>query len=246
MFRHATHANRCAAGDPRSGAQDLHALRRRLLAGQRPRRRLPAGLPPRHGRCRVARHRHAGSLRRVRPRHYRSRGHAAGGGGIGRRLRGRVGPAHEHLRPQPGGGVRHRGAKAALPAAADQGRREGLLCRHRARRRPRHHQAQDARGARRQPLPRAWAEDLDLDGAGGRARAAAGAHHPGRAGQEADAGIVPVLHRARPASCRGARDRQDGPQGGRTPTSCSSMACRCRSRTASARRGAASSTSCTA
>ena len=63
---------------------------------------------------------------------------------IGRRAVRRLGAAHEHLRAQPGGGVRHRRAEAAHAAAADRGRGQGLLRRHRAERRPRHAQAQDA------------------------------------------------------------------------------------------------------
>ena len=128
---------------------------------------------------------------------------------------GRLGAAHEHLRAQPRGGVRHRGAEAPLPAAADRGQGEGLLCRHRAGRRARHHQAQDPRRARRQRLRRARPEDLDLDGAGGRQDAAAGAHDAARRGEKADRRFVVVLHRARPQVRGGARDRQDGPQGGR-------------------------------
>ena len=45
----------------------------------------------------------------------------------------RLGRAHEHLRAQPGRGVRHRGAEATLPAAAHRRQGEGLLRRHRAR-----------------------------------------------------------------------------------------------------------------
>ena len=41
--------------------------------------------------------------------------------------------------------LRHRGAEAAHAAAADRGRGQGLLRRHRAQRRPRHHQPQDPR-----------------------------------------------------------------------------------------------------
>ena len=60
------------------------------------------------------------------------------------------------------------------------------------------------------------------------------------------AGHDPVLHRSRPQRRRGARDPEDGPQGGRLRTCCSSTGCRCRPPTASARRARASTTSCTA
>ena len=54
------------------------------------------------------------------------------------------------------------------------------------------------RRARRQPLPGARPEDLDLDGAGRRTSAAAGAHHADRGGEEAHRGPHALLHRPRP------------------------------------------------
>ena len=149
------------------------------------------------------------------PRRHRSRHHDAGDRRVGRGLLRRLGRAHEHLRAQSRRGVRHRGAEAALPAAADRRQGEGLLRRHRAQRRPRHHAPQDQARCAGQRLPRARAEDLDLHRPGGRPRAAAGAHHAARGGQEAHRGPLAVLHRARPQVRRGPRDRQDGPQGGR-------------------------------
>src|ERR1700744_2508736 len=41
---------------------------------------------------------------------------------------------------------------------------------------------------------------------------AAGAHDDAGRGKDADAGAEPVLYRFRPPACRGARDREDGPQ----------------------------------
>ena len=105
---------------------------------------------------------------------------------------------------------------------------------------------QDARRAPRQRLRRARPEDLDLHGAGGRARAAARAHHASRGGEETHRGLEPVLHRARPRIRRGARDRQDGPQGGRLQPAVFRRAAGARWRIASARKARASSTSCTA
>ncbi len=105
------------------------------------RRRIPARVPPGAGQGRLARHRHARGVRRRRPRHHRSGADDAGDRRVGRRPVRRLGRAHEHLRSQSGGRVRHRGAEAALPAAADRRQGEGLLRRDRAQRRPRHHAA---------------------------------------------------------------------------------------------------------
>ena len=62
-----------AAGNSRLYFEDLRQVRRRLLAGERPRRRFPARLPPRPRRCRLARYCHSRSLRRIGTRHYRGR-----------------------------------------------------------------------------------------------------------------------------------------------------------------------------
>ena len=137
------------AGDPRGDPQDLRALRRRLLAGARhataASRTISIGAVADGGWLGIAMPEAYGG---VRARHHGSRRHDAGGRRIGRGLLRRLGRAHEHLRAQPGRGVRHRGAEAPLPAAADRRRGEGLLRRHRARRRPRHHRAQDPGRAR--------------------------------------------------------------------------------------------------
>ena len=117
---------------------------------------------------------------------------------VGRRHVGRLGGAHEHLRPQPGRGVRHRGAEAAHAAAADRGPREGLLRRHRAQHRAQHHAAQDPRRARGDRYvvngQKVWistAQVADQD-------PAAGAHHAAEEVASADRGPHPVLHRPRP------------------------------------------------
>ena len=72
----------------------------------------------------------------------------AGHRGIRRRHVGRLRAAHEHLRAQPGGGVRQRRAEAAHAAAADRRQGQGVLRGDRAERRARHAQAQDQGGAR--------------------------------------------------------------------------------------------------
>ena len=141
---------------------------------------------------------HARGVRRRRPRHHRGGDHDADD----RRspapaCRARRRP-HEHLRPAPGGGVRHRGAEAAHAAAADRRAGQGLLRRHRAERRPEHAEAEDARGARGRPLRRQRPEGLDLDRPGRRQDAAAGAHHAARGGAKPTEGLSPVLHRPRP------------------------------------------------
>ena len=161
----------------------------------------------------LARHRHAGGLWRVGARHHGSGDHDADDRPIGCGLLRRLGGAHEHLRAQPRGGVRHRGAEAPLPAAADRRQGEVLLCRHGARRRPRHHAPQDAGREARQRLCHPRAEDLDLDRAGGRPRAAARPHHAARGGEEAHRGSLALLYGARSQVRGGPRHRQDGPQG---------------------------------
>ena len=71
--------------------QDLRPLRRRLLAGEGPRRRLSRMSSTARIAERLARHRHAGGLRRLRARHHRSRRHDAGGRRVGRGVVGRLG-----------------------------------------------------------------------------------------------------------------------------------------------------------
>ena len=160
--------------------QAVRPVRRQVLAEEGQGRRLPRRLLPRHGRCRLARHRHAGGVWRRGPRHHRGGDHDADGGRVGRGPAGRLGDPSQHLRAQPDRGVRHRGAEAAHPARHHQGQGEGLLRRHRARCRPQHHGARHQGRARRQRLRRARQEDLDHDGAGRRQDAADRPHHAAR------------------------------------------------------------------
>ena len=69
---------------------------------------------------------------------------------------------------------------------------------------------------------------------------------PAEAGRTAVGGPEPVLHRPRPALRRRARDREDGPRRRRVERAVHRRAGRCRSTTASARKGAALLRSCTA
>ena len=179
------------------------AVRRQVLAEEGQGRRLPRGLLPGHGRCRLARHRHAGGVWRRGARHHRGRDHDAGRGRIGRGAAGRLGHPSQRLRAQPDRGVRHRGAEEAHPARHHQGQGQGLLRRHRARRRPQHHGARHQGRARRQRLHRARQEDLHHDGVGRRQDAADRPHHAQGQVQAPDRRPVAVLHRLRPLQDRG-------------------------------------------
>jgi hypothetical protein len=146
----------------------------------------------------------------ARPRHHRGGGHDA----ADRRARapavGRLGGAHEHLRPATRWWCSARRAEARMAAAADRRQGQGLLRRHRAQHRPEHHQAQDARRTRGDHYVVHGPEGLDLDRPGGQQDAAAGAHHPCRGEcRRADRRPEPVLHRPRPQrSSRCARSRR--------------------------------------
>ena len=164
----------------------------------------------------------------------------------GRRVQRRLGGAHEHFRAAPGRRVRQRRAEAALSAAADRRQGKSLLRGDRARCRPRHDAAEDAGGARRRRLRDLRPQDLDLDRASRRQDADPDPHDAVRGGAAPVRRDDAVLYRPRPRQGRGARDPQDGPRRGRIRTWCSSTGCGCRRPTASARRDAASSTSCTA
>ena len=143
---------------------------------------LPGRILRRHGRGQLARHRHAGGIWRRRSRHHRGDDPDAGGGRIGRLHVGRIGDPPQHLRPQSGGGVRHRGTEAAHAAAGHRRARQGLLRRHRAECRPQHHADHHPRRAARRPLRDQRHQDLDLHGAGRHEDPAAGAHHAARSG----------------------------------------------------------------
>ncbi len=89
--------------------KNLLAFRRSLLAEEGQGGRLSGRLPPCAGRCRLARHLHPRGVWRLRPRHHRCRDHDAHDLGIRRRHVRRVGRAHERVRAQSGGRVRHQG-----------------------------------------------------------------------------------------------------------------------------------------
>ena len=118
----------------------------------------------------LARHRHAGGVRRRRPRHHRGDDPDAGGGRVRRLHVRRLGHPPEHLRPQPGGRVRHRGAEAPHAAPGDRRPRQGLLRRHRAQCRSQHHADHHARREPRRPLRDQRHQDLDLHRPGRRPR----------------------------------------------------------------------------
>ena len=178
-------------------------------------RRFPARTACGAGRCRLARHRDADRIRRRRARHHRSRHHDAGDRRVGRGDERRLGGPHQYLRAASGRGVRHRRAEAPHAAAADRRPGQGLLRRHRAEHRARHHAAQGARRAPRRPLSPVRPENLDLDRAGRQQDADPRPHHAARRGQAQDRGPEPVLHRPRPQPCVDPRDREDGPPRGR-------------------------------
>ena len=210
MFRHATHANRCAARDPRSGTQDLLALRRRLLACQGSRRRLPARFSPRHGRC--------GWLGIAMPEAYGGSGLGITEAAVMRQAVAESGAAfagasalHMNifgLNPVVVFGTEEQKQRFLPPLIKGDEKACFAVTEPDAGLDTTKLKTRAVRDGN-QP-PRARPEDLDIDGAGGRAGAAAGPHHAARAGQEADAGAVAVLHRAGPASRRGARDRMMG------------------------------------
>ncbi len=195
--------------------KDLRALRRRLLAEEGQGGRLSRRLPPRAGRRRLARHLHSRGIWRLWPRHHRCRDHDADDRRIRRRHVRRLRRAYERVRAQSRGRVRHRGAVPAHAAADHFRRGQILLRRHRAQYRPQHHAAQNPRGAEGRQIRRQRPEGLDLHRAGRQQDPAAGAHHAAGGGEDADPGPEPVLYRFRPQARRGARDREDGPQGRR-------------------------------
>ena len=216
--------------NPRCDLQDLRALRRRLLAGEGPRRRLSRTTstgrwPTTAGSASPCRRRTAAPASASPKRRVMMQAIAESGAG----MLGRVGRAHEHLRPQPGGGVRHRGAEAPLPAAADRRRGEGLLRRHRAQRRPRHHAS-----SRRAPCATAtatsshgqkiWISTAQVaDQVLLLARTT-----PLEEVKKPTEGLTLFYTDARPhATSRCARSTRWAARRS-TPTSCSSTACRCR------------------
>ena len=240
------HIDGGAAGNPRRSVAAVRAVWRRLLARKGHRGWLSARISPGDGRGGLARYRDAPGIWRERARHHRGGGTDAGGCRKRRRVFGRLGDPHEHLRAASGRGFRQRRTKATLFAAVDRRSGKDLFCRDRTRCRSRHHAAQDPRRASRRSLCALGPEDLDLDRASRRENADPGAHDSGRRGCAPVAGNDSVLYRSRPQQGRSARNPQNGSQGGRFRTCYLSMGSKCLSRTASARREGGSITSSTA
>ena len=190
-------------------------FRRRLLAGARPDRDLSRRLLRRHGRRQLAGHRDAGGVWRRRPRHHRGGDPDAGGGRVRRLHVRRIGHPPQHIRPQPGGRVRHRGPEAPHAPPGDHRPRQGLLRRHRAECRAEHHADHHPRRPARRPLRDQWHQDLDVHRPGGEQDTVAGAHHAARSGEASQPRPDAVLHHAGPRACRGAADPQDGAARGR-------------------------------
>ena len=156
----------------------------------------------------------------VGARHHRRCDHDADDFGIGRRHVRRLRRAHERVRAQSRGRVRHQGTVHAHAAADHRRPRQVLLCGDRTKYRAQHHAVENPRGAQGRKIRRQRPEGLDFDGTGRQQDPAAGAHHPAGRGEDADAGPEPVLHGFRQEARRRARDREDGPQARRFNESC--------------------------
>ncbi len=170
--------------------------------------------------------------------------HGAGGRRIGRRNERRQRDPHQHLRPEPRRGLRHRCPEGAHAAAFDRGQGQVLLRRDGTERRPEHDGDHHARRSARRSLPDQRDEDLDVHGAGGEQDPAAGAHHAAGQGQAQDPRHDAVLHRPRQGACRGASDPQDGPSRRRFEHGLLRGHARCRSKTGSARKARVSAPCC--
>ena len=164
----------------------------------------PRRLPPRTGRCRLARHLHPRGIWRLGAWYHRRRDHDADDFGVGCRHVRRLRRAHERVRAQSGGGVRHQGAVPAHAAADHRRPRQVLLRGDRTQYRAQHHAAENPRGAPGRQIHRQRPEGLDFDRAGRQQDFAAGAHHAAGRGEDPDAGPEPVLHRFRQEARRGA------------------------------------------
>ena len=206
----------CAVGqpgiDPRRGRKNLFAFRRCLLAEEGQGGRLPRRFPPRAGGRRLARHLYPRGIWRVGARHHRRRDHDADDFGIGRRHVRRIGRAYERVRAQSRRRVRHQGAVHAHAAADHRRPGQVLLRGDRTQYRAQYHAVENPRGAPGRQVHRQRPEGLDFHGTGRQQDLAAGAHHAAGGGEDADAGLEPVLHGFRQAARHRARDRKDGPQ----------------------------------
>ena len=243
---HDLHVDPGAAGDPRRGGSAVRALRRRLLA-EKGRARAASRTssigrwPRRAGSASPCREEYGGSGLGITEAAVLMQAVAESGAGFS-------GASAIHmnifgLHPVVVFGTEEQKQRFLPPLIA--GDEKTCFRRDRARCRARYDAAEDPRGAPRRPLRLLRPQDLDLDRAGRGKDADPGAHHADRGGRAAVARDDPVLHRSRPQQGRGARDPEDGPQGRRIRTSCSSTGSKCRSRTASARRARGFTTSCT-
>ena len=129
----------------------------------------------------------------------RARRHRGGtddepGGAVAWRHGGLLGHPHEYLRAAAHRGVRHGGTTETLAARPDRGPQQIVLCGHRAGRRARHDKHQDEGGPGGRPLCRRRPQDLDVDGAGRRQGAAAGAHDAAGGLRAADGWPDALLH----------------------------------------------------
>ena len=166
--------------------------------------------------------------------------------GIRRRHVGCFRRAHERVRAQSRGRVRHQGAVHAHAAADHRRPRQILLCGDRTQHRPQHHAVEDPRGAQGRQIHRQRPEGLDFHRPGRQQDPAAGAHHAAGRGEDADAGPEPVLHRFRQEARHRARDREDGPQARRFQRIVLREFRNPGAKIASAKKAAASNISCTA
>ena len=150
------------------------------------------------------------------------------------------------LRHAARGQARLRRTQGGDAAPHRQRRPARVLRRHRTRCGPGHLAHHHLRQARGRPLPRQRPQGVDLQGAGVREDPAAHPDHPVRRGHQEDRRHDAVPHRPRPRPRRHPADQQDGPQRRQLQRAVHRRPRSCRSRTGSARRARASSTSSTA
>ncbi len=207
--------HRRPAQHPRGGAEALRAVRRRLLAGARPQRRISVRFPHVDGRGRLAGHRHARGGRRLGSGDHRGCGDDAGGGRKRRRHDRGIQRPRPGVRSGTGDPVRH-GRTAGANDPADHFRRgEDVFCRDRTQHRARHHQPQDQGREGSGRLQGQRREDLDHQRPCRRPHAADRADHAAGRSQEEDRGADAVLLQARPHRHRAPADPENGaPCGG--------------------------------
>ncbi len=184
---------------PRCGWPCLRRLRRRILAQDRRERNFSRSVCRCVCRGRLARHRHAGGIRRRGPRPHRSRPNDAGRDAIGRGLQRRVGDPSQHFRPDAGGEIRHRCAEGPSPAENHFGRGQSLLRRDGAELGSRHRESPNQSGAQGRHLHYQWPENLDDDGPACQQNIDDRAHHAERRSGEPDQWPFAFLYGFRPA-----------------------------------------------